>query len=153
MPTYDLELKAVLENVESIAANENTIWRVKMGCSNCQEVSPSFIEISSQEEVDVPGTRGTCNCLYTCKGCKRKIQIDVTPKSLTPCTASDKWSKLVSFEVRGGKPAEFQPADGFTVVSEGGAVFEDVDLQDDFAEYDEKADMAVSIMEMERRCV
>ena len=68
MPTYDLELKAVLENVESIAANENTIWRVKMGCSNCQEVSPSFIEISSQEEVDVPGTRGTCNCLYTCKG-------------------------------------------------------------------------------------
>ena len=78
--------------------------------------------------------------------CKRKIQIDVTPKSLTPCTASDKWSKLVSFEVRGGKPAEFQPAgtsasiyynyDGFTVVSVVGAVFEDVDLPDDFAEYD-----------------
>ena len=68
MPTYDLELKAVLENVESISADEKTIWRVKMECSNCQEVSPSFIEISSQEEVDVPGTRGTCNCLYTCKG-------------------------------------------------------------------------------------
>ena len=68
MPAYDLELKAVLENVESISADENTIWRVKMECSNCQEVSPSFIEVSSKEEVDVPGTRGTCNCLYTCKG-------------------------------------------------------------------------------------
>ena len=40
MPVYDLKLKAELDNVESIAATE---------------------------EVEVPGTRGTCNCLYTCK--------------------------------------------------------------------------------------
>ncbi|KAK8793746.1 hypothetical protein WA171_002877 [Blastocystis sp. BT1] len=136
MPVYDLKLKAELENVESISATDDTLWRVKIECSNCQEVSPSFIEISSKEQVDVPGTRGVCNCLYTCKSCKRKIQIDVAPKSLTPYTDSEKSSKIVSFEVRGGKPCEYQPADGFTITAQSGAVFEDVDLQDDFADYD-----------------
>ena len=67
MPVYDLKLKAELENVESISASDDTLWRVEIECSNCQEVSPSFIEISSKEQVDVPGTRGVCNCLYTCK--------------------------------------------------------------------------------------
>lgn len=67
MPVYDLKLKAELENVESISATDETIWRIKVECKNCSEVSPSFIEVSSTEEVEVPGTRGTCNCLYTCK--------------------------------------------------------------------------------------
>lgn len=69
MPVYDLKLKAELDNVESISATEDTIWRIKVECKNCSEVSPSFIEVSSTEEVEVPGTRGTCNCLYSCKSC------------------------------------------------------------------------------------
>ena len=48
--------------------------------------------------------------------CKRKIQIDVAPKSLTPYTDSEKSSKIVSFEVRGGKPCEYQPAVSFLVL-------------------------------------
>ena len=42
--------------------------------------------------------------------CRRKIQIDVAKKSLTPYTTSEKSAKVVSFEVRGGEPCEFQPA-------------------------------------------
>ena len=49
--------------------------------------------------------------------------------------------------------------DGFNITAQSGAVFKDVDLQDDFADYDgrdetdslqiEKADEAVSVMNME----
>ena len=67
MPVFDLKLNAELENVASIAATDDTIWRIKVRCTNCSEVSPSFIEVSSAEEMEVPGTRGTCNCLYSCK--------------------------------------------------------------------------------------
>ena len=157
MPVFDLKLKAELENVESISATDDTVWRIKIECKNCNEVSPAFIEVSSTEEVEVPGTRGTCNCCYSCKSypvcygqlncrCRRKIQIDVVKKSLTPYTTSEKSAKIVSFEVRGGEPCEFQPAvrfwliahlqDGFNITAESGAKFEDVDLQEDFADYD-----------------
>lgn len=67
MPVFDLKLKAELENVESITTSEETIWRLKIRCMNCGEVSPSFIEVSSTEEVEVPGTRGVCNCSFSCK--------------------------------------------------------------------------------------
>ena len=75
MPLYDLKLKAELENVESISATDDSLWRVKIECSNCQEVSSSFIEISSKEQVDVPGTRGVCNCLYTCKSYQNPFRL------------------------------------------------------------------------------
>ena len=101
--------------------------------------------------------------------CHRKIQINIADKSLKPYTESEKPSAVIAFEVRGGSPTEFQPAvgfviqshqqDGFTVISTGGAKFENVDLQDDFADYDglsfveyshvEDAGEAVSVMNME----
>ena len=101
--------------------------------------------------------------------CHRNIQINIADKSLKPYTESEKPSAVIAFEVRGGSPTEFQPAvrfviqshqqDGFTVISTGGAKFENVDLQDDFADYDglsfveyshvEDAGEAASVMNME----
>lgn len=42
--------------------------------------------------------------------CRQAIRIDVTKKSLTPYTESEKPCKIVSFEVRGGTPCEFEPS-------------------------------------------
>ena len=67
MPVYNLQCSAECENVATISGDAETIWRMKVECSSCQDVSPNFIEVSSTEEVEVPGTRGVCNCLYTCK--------------------------------------------------------------------------------------
>ena len=67
MPTFNLVLKAELENVESISASDSTVWPMKIECSRCQTVSPNLLYVSAEESVEIPGARGECNCLYTCK--------------------------------------------------------------------------------------
>ena len=67
MPIYNLQCCAECENVATISGDADTIWRMKVECSACQDVSPNFIEVSSKDEIEVPGTRGVCNCLYACK--------------------------------------------------------------------------------------
>lgn len=67
MPTYNLLLKAELENVESISASDSTVWPMKIECSRCQTKSPNLLYVSAEEAVEIPGARGECNCLYTCK--------------------------------------------------------------------------------------
>ena len=75
MPKYNLTLRAELENVESITAAEDTIWRMKIECGACGTVSAKYLDISALESVEVPGSRGTCNCLYTCKEYFRRTVI------------------------------------------------------------------------------
>ena len=67
MPVFNLLFKAELENVESVAPDEDTIWRLKVVCSKCRCESSRFIEVCSKDEVSVPDSRGTSNCIYTCK--------------------------------------------------------------------------------------
>ena len=67
-------------------------------------------------------------------------------------TAEDnnEYVPMVAFEVRGLEPYAFHSMGGeFVVVSEGGEVFEgeDVDLSDDWADYDATNDVAVSVTE------
>lgn len=53
---------------------------------------------------------------------------------------------MVEFECRGIDIINYHPMDGFTVQSVGGVKFEDADLSEEWADYDEKNDLSVSIM-------
>lgn len=63
---------------------------------------------------------------------------------------NEQWAPIVELECRGIEPAE--PTlfgTKFTATSEGGATFNDVSLEDDWADYDAKNDCSVSILEPE----
>lgn len=120
MTNFALLLKAEVENVESVEVTEDTIWRMKVLCLNCGEESANYIEISPKEEMDVPESRGSCNCVYKCKGfallvvsmgrCKRKIIINVLSKFPSETTQFEEPGIVAKFEVRGGELSSFQPA-------------------------------------------
>ena len=53
---------------------------------------------------------------------------------------------IAAFELRGLDIVEWHPkGHSFVAVSEGGTVFEDVELHDDWCDYDEAADQSVQI--------
>jgi hypothetical protein len=61
---------------------------------------------------------------------------------------------VAAFETRGIEPYAFHPMGGeFIVESEGGKIFEgeDVDLSDDWADYDDENEVSVSVMEFESK--
>ena len=63
---------------------------------------------------------------------------------------SGEYVPLVGFECRGLEPYAWHPQDGYTVTSAGGsATFEDVDLSDDWADYDDEADQSVGVYGVE----
>ena len=55
---------------------------------------------------------------------------------------------LVEFECRGIDIIKYHPQDDFEVVSTGGAKFTEVDLSEEWADYDEKNDLSVTIMKV-----
>lgn len=67
-------------------------------------------------------------------------------------TADDggKFKTIVAFDCRGAEPVEFSPRAGWIVKSsENGQTFENVDLSDDWVEYDNKNKISVGIYEFE----
>lgn len=119
MPILGLYLKAEVENVESIEAGKDTIWSAFVQCTNCGERSANRVELSPNDEVEVPDSRSTCNCLYKCKGCcslfsvmdscKRKIVINVVTDFPSQCTSFEEPGLIAKFEVKGAELVDFQP--------------------------------------------
>ncbi|KAF4693006.1 hypothetical protein FOZ60_011997 [Perkinsus olseni] len=56
---------------------------------------------------------------------------------------------LIAFECRGCEITKWHPERGYTAVSEGGTVFDDVDLSDDWCDYDADNDAAVGVYDLE----
>ncbi|KAK8815379.1 hypothetical protein WA158_003591 [Blastocystis sp. Blastoise] len=144
MPITTLKISAETENIDSIVPLPDTIWRVKVKCTSCGEPSPKFLEIDASNEEQIPGGRGVANCVYSCKFCKRVGSLSIDQKSLVPVKSFEKKTPIVQFDCRGIEPCEWQPANGFNVVSTGETVFEDVDLSEEFADFDENLGEAVN---------
>ena len=59
------------------------------------------------------------------------------------------WTPVLAMECRGLTPVRWHPSVDFNATSEGGTLFGEVDLSDDWADYDEENDASVSIMGLE----
>ncbi|OZJ06913.1 hypothetical protein BZG36_00082 [Bifiguratus adelaidae] len=132
-----LEFKADLENVTDLRpADDNADWYFK-------------------DTSDISGSRGSANLVMRCKFCKREssAQFEVTPTK--PYTAEDsgQFAKMIVIECRGLEPVDFKPEGAWAARgAETNTQFQDIDLtEDDWADYDEKAELPVGITEIESR--
>eukprot|EP01104_Vermistella_antarctica_P021497 TRINITY_DN974_c0_g1_i1.p1 TRINITY_DN974_c0_g1~~TRINITY_DN974_c0_g1_i1.p1 ORF type:complete len:155 (-),score=39.57 TRINITY_DN974_c0_g1_i1:162-626(-) len=149
---FALELKASLDNVESLATVEDMQWFMKVKCSNCGEEHANVVYVTAGESTSTG--RGEANLVIKCKMCRRENSVDILTPSIQKYTISDQWQKVVTFDCRGIEPTAYLARDGFVAVATSGTKFDEVDFtDDDFADYDEKSGEAVSVMDIKGRFV
>jgi len=152
MVKINLKMKAHLEAIEKISSNDPDFqWFLKLKCTNCGEISDKWHDICLSETVSQKGGRGETNFACKCKMCGRENTLDILSDSLKPYTKNDdeKFKAIVTFDCRGIEPVEFSPRAGWVVEAEdSGSIFKNVDLSDDWVEYDERANRSVTIDEL-----
>eukprot|EP00921_Rhytidocystis_pertsovi_P009793 GHVQ01015740.1.p1 GENE.GHVQ01015740.1~~GHVQ01015740.1.p1 ORF type:complete len:151 (-),score=20.37 GHVQ01015740.1:1253-1705(-) len=137
-----LYMKADLEAVGKIEMLLNrTTWCFDVKQSNSEEKREA-VTFTAGAGLEIPNSRGTADFMVRWEGSKHYSTISVTEvKHLTrPYTAEDtgNFAPVMGFECRGAEPCRWLPGNtGFRVTSEGGTVFEDVDLSEDWCDYDE----------------
>lgn len=157
MVVFLLEIKANLENVAKISLPDGHEYCIDIQ-NSAGEDTRQGVRVSSARDQDLPGSRGTAHfMLKWVKDAKHAAHLTVTPvKNVTRAyTEKDSGSfvPIIAFDCRGLDPIGWHPEDGFLVESPSGQRWQDVDLSEDWAEYDEKLGDSVSIMELEHRFI
>ena len=157
MPIFLLQVHAELEGVAKFWAPANHCWKldVKQGAGSEER---NGVIVDPEEVSEVPDTKNaTCNFMVKFPGDKSPSTLSVLsevptkkkgqPPIIRPQTADD--SELVTiaaFECRGMEPVRWHPTTGYCVETEGGTVYDSVDLEtEDWCEYDEKSEEAMSV--------
>lgn len=162
MVNYHLMITAEVENVSSIQPmggcdDPNFTYYFKLKCGNCGEVTEKETYVVLGDVVPIPKSRGQANLVQKCKFCGRDGTITMIQGSGRPLTGDDceagKYAPLMSFDCRGLEPFEYSfGGDQWKVETTAGTVFENVDLSvGDWAEYDEKGNMPVSVSNLKSR--
>ncbi|KAL8274852.1 hypothetical protein Esti_001204 [Eimeria stiedai] len=140
-----LRMKAELENVESIEFPPDYTFNLDVTQSGGTEERKG-VTLSASEAFEIPNSRGTANLILKFGGSKQPATINVEHvKGVTrPYTAADsgKFVPIVSFECRGMEPISWTPTSGCVVRGEK-TQFSNVDLAEDWAEFDEVRFFAV----------
>ncbi|KAK9699782.1 hypothetical protein RND81_08G196100 [Saponaria officinalis] len=165
MVNYKLMITAEMENVATLQPmgglhDPTFTYYFKLRCENCGEVTEKETCVSLDEQVAIPKSRGVANLVQKCKFCGRESNITMIPipeRSAKPLSnrhcETGKYAALMGFECRGLEPFDFSfMGPQWKVQATSGAVFEDVDLSSgDWAEYDEKGKVPVSISNLQSK--
>ena len=140
MPFFAICVQAVFENIKELRPAPDRTWGVLFACSSCREQMPNHIEVDPEGAEEKDG--GTYNCLFSCKFCKKKITVSVAKGSEGSYTGEGGPAPVIVLDCRGGEPVDLYKDDQWIAVSEDTdhEFVEGVDLSQDWADYDEKAD-------------
>lgn len=155
MVLFILYVKVELDNVKCIEIPKNHQWCLDLKQPTSDEVRKGVF-VSEEEELEIENSRGTAHFLMKWPGGKKNSQLTVmrevknVTKDIT-LERSDEFVPIVGFDCRGLEPTHWYPNGGYVVRSDGSdnVSFEDVDLMDDWAEYDEECNATVGIYNLE----
>ncbi|PHJ15514.1 duf866 domain-containing protein [Cystoisospora suis] len=147
-----LRMKADLENIESIEIPPDHVWKLDVRQSAGEERREN-VTFSADQSFDIPNSRGKANFLVRWDGSKQASTINIQDiKNVTrrTYTAEDsgKFVPVVAFECRGAEPVACHASSGYVVKSRK-STFQDVDLSEDWADYDQEANESVGIYNVE----
>eukprot|EP00796_Vickermania_ingenoplastis_P012161 gene12161-8365_t len=160
MPTFAayMEIEEV-EGVASIRPAENRILGIKFECGSCHEVGQKYVYVDPSETTETEGG-GVRHAAFKCSFCDVVITTNIISWGKHICAKAtngeededdpeseeDEGGKLFTLDVRRGEPVELELDDQWVVEAQGGALFEQVDLSQDWCEYDEASGKSVSLL-------
>ncbi|CDJ44744.1 hypothetical protein, conserved [Eimeria tenella] len=146
-----LRMKADLENVEAIEFPADYTWNIDVTQAGGTEEKKG-VTLSAAEVLEIPGSRGTANLVIRFGGSKHAATINVEHvKGVTrPYTAADsgQFVPIISFECRGVEPTRWTPTTGCAIKGPK-SVFEEADIAEDWADFDEAANQSVGVYGLE----
>jgi hypothetical protein len=172
MVLYILSIKAELDGVESIALDPsaNLCFDIRNPNSDYETREKIVVDPNAFVDMDEDSREPPCHFSITWEGSKKKSVLTVLNEqeiktalkkskqkqknsNIRNVTAEDtnEYVPILAMETRGIEPYAFHCMGGeFIVTSTGGSVFsgEDVDLSQDYADYDEEHDVSVSIIDV-----
>ncbi|KAJ3323868.1 hypothetical protein HDV06_006457 [Boothiomyces sp. JEL0866] len=154
MPKYQLNWKAELSNITDLRIKniDEFEWNFKLMCTNCHENNDTVVTLKASDEVEQHNSRGVANLVMKCKFCKKEGTLDIEKPTLKSyhVESNGKFQPLVVIEGRGWEPVEWILKNGFAAEGEeSGTAFDDIALDEDWVEYDEKQGESVEIMNIE----
>ena len=151
MVFLDLKLTFLSDNVSELYITSSFEWCFMIRCSNCYTDNPKEIYFMENSEFDIKNSRGTANFIMKCKECSKDCSINVYEKSPRKIDCSDGkgMGVLATFECRGCELIKWIiPNEGiFAKALESDKVFDNVDLNDTWMDFDEKSKGNCSIDE------
>ncbi|CAO2818019.1 unnamed protein product [Amaranthus hypochondriacus] len=170
MVTFKLMITAEVENVSTIqpmggCSDPSFTYYFKLKCENCGEVTQKETSVVLEEVFPIPKSRGQANLVQKCKFCEREGTVTMLPDAPSsgtkmrcrPLTGDDceagNYAPIMFFDCRGIEPVEYYfGGSQWKVETTAGTIYENVDLSGgDWAEYDEKGEMPVSISNLKSR--
>lgn len=144
--TYALILKAELDGAASVKPAKDTSFCIDVA-SGSEERKDVIVDPT--ETIEVEGSRGTCHLQIKLPGMKQPasitvVETGVVSESGTFCVVAKLECRGV--EVTGWKP---HPDTVWVVEAESGKEFGDVDLSEEFTDFDEEAGAPVSVLDVE----
>ena len=149
MPVFSLCFDAECAGVRLLARTDGTPYLLTLRCSTCGEESKE-IAVNPEEEVEVPGSRGKANMVYSCKGCRAHSSIyarDLSPYEIADGQLSK--AAVAEIEVRGSQEVRAWSFLYYAVQpdSDDSPVFIAHRAEEDFCEYDEVGSQEVTVLD------
>ncbi|KIZ05665.1 hypothetical protein MNEG_2291 [Monoraphidium neglectum] len=155
MPTFVLHVKAELENVRTLSLQKSAHYCIDVKESAGSEQRDG-VYVTANDTHELSGSKGTANFVMKFdKASKHEAYLNVLEiKGVTrDITEEDngKWVPVIAFECRGLEPVAYHPEEEWAAVGGGGQKFDQVDLREDWADFDEKLGESVSVMGLESK--
>ncbi|KAJ3414797.1 hypothetical protein HDV05_006044 [Chytridiales sp. JEL 0842] len=133
MPKFTLHLQADLQNLSNLqpTSGASHTWTIQAKCSSCKETMENWVTFTADEDVEIPGSRGTANLVVKCKFCGSTGNLSVLKDSMHAYTEGTK-KGLVTVECRGLEVTSWRPTNGEMFRAENpetGSVFEDIEIE------------------------
>lgn len=151
MPLSLLKIKADLENISRLVPVEGNLWKLLISNGSGDEKE---ITVSSLDVIPLEGSKGEANFVMKWPGATSQsyIKLVEVKKVNGNYQKAGEWETILGLECRNLEVMKWIPSTDFVAESSEGKIFsEGVDLSDDWADYDEENDLAVSITVLEHK--
>lgn len=144
MPFFDLLFSAELSGAEAISRQEGAAFMVEFSCGKCSTFTKTICFMPGAE-VAIPGSRGTADLVYTCKGCNNTSNIIIVKES--PYKGGDLKS-VATLEVRGSLIPLSWRFGAASVHCVSGVIMPFDDNDSAFCGYDDENEAMVEVMDI-----
>eukprot|EP01138_Halocafeteria_seosinensis_P009965 gb/GECG01010177.1/.p1 GENE.gb/GECG01010177.1/~~gb/GECG01010177.1/.p1 ORF type:complete len:166 (+),score=17.76 gb/GECG01010177.1/:1-498(+) len=153
MPKFELLFKAEVEGLQTLEPQTDRVWSFDVRCSRCGETTQKPLQLDPREEMELQSGGGTVHMVAKCWNCRDKFSINLDKLGAFKLSEDDPEPKLQpvgTLDCRGCEPTKFYAGDDWTATAESGSTWENIALTEgEWADYDDKADVSTSIMNIE----